>query len=400
MNFQPRPLSSFINQYRGLAPSSTAPPAPPSWNIAVMSSSTNLTPGAVYEGHKHLPPIIPSHTLPKIEPDSIIIGACGVRIQECLDDNWLLSDFCAFNFLLKGLGKKQTWLSAVSEQDLIDVLAKNPELSPGFWHGNPCMDRKIVFDCRLVDQKELTLFSVCQSSELVSTLVTEVQAACALAANKYQFNEESLLRIDKLQAAIDPRANITLTTTACYSGGWAICPDLNKPTLRRFMQTNATMMANSCPGDWNIAPNRRLQGHLRADAAGEERGIRQEDHLVNVMLYRLELAAFVDGVVDQFRLVRPFGQSLLYWDRLRWHDQHRRDEENRTDIYKAMGAQQLVFHEDASGSQDWGFGRSHQYLAAAIFESSLDSQAIMRVTEEIGALFKESARHARENPQT
>lgn len=379
-----------------------------------MSSSTNLAPGAIYKGHKHLPPIIPSHTLPEIEADSIIIGACGVTIEDCPDDDWLLSDFCAFNLLLKGLGKTQTWLSAVSEKDLIDVLAKNPKLLPGFLHGNPYEDRKIVFNSRLVDQKELTPFSVCQSTKFVSTLATEVQAACTLAAkstppspivlllfghgtqnlgiyldySKDPSNNEALLRIDKLQAAVDPRANINLITSACYSGGWTICPDLDKPTLRRFMQTNATMLANTCSDDWNIAPNRRLRGLLRAYAAGEERGIRQEDHLVNVMLYRLELTAFVEGVVDQFRLVRPFGQSLFYWDRLRWHDQHRGDQK-REDIYKAMGAQQLFFHEDASGYQAWGFGRSHQYLAAAIFESNLDSQAITRVAEEIGAHFKE-----------
>ncbi|KAH8688470.1 hypothetical protein BGZ61DRAFT_533247 [Ilyonectria robusta] len=231
-------------------------------------SSTNFAPSAIYEDHKHLPSIIPSHTLPKIEADSIIIGACGVSIEECLDDDWLLSDFCTFNFLLKGLGKKQTWLSAVSEQDLIDVLAKNPELWPGFLHGNPYMDRKIVFNSWPVDQNGMTPFSVCQSSELVSTLVTEVQAACALAAkstppspivlmlfghgtrslgiyldySKQKSNDEALLRIDRLQAAIDPRANITFITTAYYSGGSAICPDLNKRTLRRFMQANAAML--------------------------------------------------------------------------------------------------------------------------------------------------------------
>ncbi|KAL6411953.1 hypothetical protein AUP68_04333 [Ilyonectria robusta] len=82
--------------------------------------------------------------------------------------------------------------------------------------------------------------------------------------SKQKSNDEALLRIDGLQATIDPRANITFITTAYYSGGSAICPDLNKRTLRRFMQANAAMLVNSCPGDWNIAPNRRLRGHLRA----------------------------------------------------------------------------------------------------------------------------------------
>jgi hypothetical protein len=57
----------------------------------------------------------------------------------------------------------------------------------------------------------------------------------------------------------------------------------------------------------------------------------------------------------------------------------------------------LVFREDASGCQSWGFGRSHQYLAAALYESNLDSETLTWVTERVGEEFREGTEHAKES---
>jgi hypothetical protein len=124
--------------------------------------AANLVPGGAYKRRKQLPPIIPCRTLPDIGHSAIIIGVCGVPAQDVnfQDDSWFLSDFCAFNYLLKGLGSRQTWISAVSESAILDFIKDHPGLQPGLLHGNPYNDRKIVFNKELMDRNKLTPFTV------------------------------------------------------------------------------------------------------------------------------------------------------------------------------------------------------------------------------------------------
>ncbi|KAH8805902.1 hypothetical protein F5884DRAFT_801040 [Xylogone sp. PMI_703] len=225
--------------------------------------ATNLAPGSAYKGHKLLPTVIPSHTLPDIKTDTIIIGVCGVPLKEAnpIDsDGWFISDFCAFNYLLKGLGSKQIWISAVSEQDLLHLIEQNPVLGPGFLHGNPSNDRKIVFNKDLVQREELTPFTVCKPSDIIAKVISEIKLACSLAKQttppksiivllfghgvhtlgiclEYADPEEKkkmedcCLTITHLKSSISPEIPVTLVTTACHSGEWAISPDLNMTIL-------------------------------------------------------------------------------------------------------------------------------------------------------------------------
>ena len=124
--------------------------------------AANLVTGGAYKGRKQLPPVIPCRTLPDIGHNAIIIGVCGVPAWDITfqEDSWFLSDFCAFNYLLKGLGSRQTWISAVSEDAILEFIKSHPELRPGLLHGNPYNDRKIVFSNELNNKKELTPFTV------------------------------------------------------------------------------------------------------------------------------------------------------------------------------------------------------------------------------------------------
>ncbi len=87
-------------------------------------------------------------------------------------DGWTLSDFCAMNYLLKGLGSRQEWFSTISEARLIHLIKTDVEFQPGLLHGNPCKDRKIVFNADLVDRGELTPWTVVKSATIISALLS------------------------------------------------------------------------------------------------------------------------------------------------------------------------------------------------------------------------------------
>jgi len=69
-------------------------------------------------GHARNPQTIPATfttlTPPVVFDNSIIIGvaAPNVHMGHPKRDGWFLSDFYAFNYLLKGLGSSQLWLTA------------------------------------------------------------------------------------------------------------------------------------------------------------------------------------------------------------------------------------------------------------------------------------------------
>jgi hypothetical protein len=143
---------------------------PPSSSVFLIrteypSTMANLVPGAAYHGRKTLSPLIPSHTIPDIHQDTIILGVCGVQAtQQCLvedGDGWFMSDFFAFNYLLKDLGWQQVWIAADSEHSFLDFIKDHPQHEPGFLHGNPCNERKVVFSKGLVEQGNLTPLTVC-----------------------------------------------------------------------------------------------------------------------------------------------------------------------------------------------------------------------------------------------
>jgi hypothetical protein len=60
-----------------------------------------------------VPLSIPSYAMPHVFDDTIILAAThpGPHQSNPTSDGWFISDFYAFNYLLKGLGKSQTWLT-------------------------------------------------------------------------------------------------------------------------------------------------------------------------------------------------------------------------------------------------------------------------------------------------
>lgn len=90
--------------------------------------------------------------------------------------------------------------------------------------------------------------------------------------------------------------------------------DSRSDSIRRILQAKARTLSDACPGDWDAAPYRRLQGQLRRYARGESRIMKSEDSFQALIIYRLDAANFIDMMVSNAKLPRPYYQSCLAWD--------------------------------------------------------------------------------------
>jgi len=582
-----------------------------------IGTPANLNPEPAYKYRRTLPTAISGHAIPDVHKSSIIIGVCGVDLGNADPtdggDGLFLADFCAFNALLKGLGASQTSISAVSEQSLLKYFQDHPELAPGYLHGNPHQERRVVFSEEVVSRGLLTPFTVEEPTKVTSTLLEKLQSACNLALQSTPSNPVlvllfghgiedldlcldytktdrqggliSSLTLGDFQASIDPAVSVTVLTTACFSGGWAVYPDLNATVLtaaarppaclldsqgkepwlsqssdkspgigrfcgsmfatsiietlsnsaspllelpsaiedaagsatcaalqpenpteeqsetynefcravvrtlresftrrnsqhtfrfsakddewaqcwmgrtgvplthfqdrwnqlpvhassgtrsflnqspavqvgghhstslggvysatdpkapevyggrtakggsrrwgstsrsfRRRLQQDARELANSCPGDWNNGVNMPILGMLRRYAQGDPKGLEREEFVFNVVTFRLETANFINRMVYKYRLVRPYDQTVLKWDRQRWQHEHDLDCPRFNHIWDCMRSEGVRWH--GTRSRGSYFGRSHGYLAAALFDSDLSDSEVETIVKGIAS---------------
>ncbi|KAF7550463.1 hypothetical protein G7Z17_g5723 [Cylindrodendrum hubeiense] len=192
-----------------------------------------------------------------IRRDAIILGVCGVPIDQAdpfRGHGCLISNFCAFNYALRHVGARQTWLSVASEESLLWFIAQSPAMPLGFLHDDSDNYSKAVFNGDLVQRRELTPFTTCESASIIPALISEIRGACALAkqfspprqvvlllfAHGYYGVEFYLdyskprghpgrtLTMALLRSSLDPDLSVTLITPAFMSSGWDFYPDVNK----------------------------------------------------------------------------------------------------------------------------------------------------------------------------
>lgn len=74
-----------------------------------------LVPGDHLRDPEHAPSTFVTHVPPVVFHNSIIVAAAHPNLYtgHQIRDGWFLSDFYAFNDLLKGVCEDQTWLSNV-----------------------------------------------------------------------------------------------------------------------------------------------------------------------------------------------------------------------------------------------------------------------------------------------
>ncbi|KAL8824329.1 MAG: hypothetical protein Q9191_005127 [Dirinaria sp. TL-2023a] len=215
--------------------------------------SRPTTYGGIVKNPALLDKVFLTHTVPDILPNTRILAVCGItdyEDQACPDeDGWFISDFYAFNFLLRGQGAAQSWLTTESPKYLVSKYKE-------YLHGAPHKPRKVVLDNDMMSDGPQSVQLVSRHSlleEFLSTLKQECTAARkenqpvlvlmfghgdALSHGVYlgleQHGEETLyplLEMDKFKEAIGDGIAVTILSTACYSGGWAINPKLNTTTF-------------------------------------------------------------------------------------------------------------------------------------------------------------------------
>jgi hypothetical protein len=186
-----------------------------------------------------------THTVPDIREDAIILAVCGVPDIDDADpelDGWFFSDFFAFNYLLRGLGTSQTWMACVHARDLVRRYGE-------YLDGNPYSDRKVVLSQGLLDNDELSSVTAITASDLLDAFLATLKSKCdqARVENRpvvvFTFGhgheitkgvnlgtEDHWLEIDAFQAAMGDDVGITVVSTACFSGGWSVQPQLNITT--------------------------------------------------------------------------------------------------------------------------------------------------------------------------
>ncbi|KAF4976147.1 hypothetical protein FZEAL_7166 [Fusarium zealandicum] len=223
--------------------------------------------------HRDAPPRSYVTTAPPIvETDTIIVGVASptITLGYPSRDGWFLSDFYAFNYLLKGLGSKQTWLTAADPKKLLKAY---PQQNRHLLHGNPYHDRKIVLSEELINADELTMPTVVKNTDMISRFLEEVREASIDAYNKNvpllllvfchgMITQEFLLnhqdqrrglKLSELKEAIHPHCRATIYATACFSGGWVVTSPGN-------LHMDMTMLAAAGEEDMSNSWQRSVSG--------------------------------------------------------------------------------------------------------------------------------------------
>ena len=201
--------------------------------------------------------------LPDVGIKTHIIGLCGsddprpVVDQFGEGDGWMYSDFFLVNHLFRGLGKSQAWFISHDPADLASQYGE-------YVHGNEYVGRQVVLDRE--QQPDAHTLRILPADDLLDGFVQYLTATCKEAAaasepvllcifahgqentfsvfvGKYNLDEGTgpRLCIKDLLPILDENQNLSLTLmmTSCYSGGWAISPDLATESGRRITTMTA-----------------------------------------------------------------------------------------------------------------------------------------------------------------
>ncbi|KAJ5607181.1 hypothetical protein N7537_003800 [Penicillium hordei] len=234
-----------------------------------MTSTSSSYQPLVQGGHAHQPDKLPSmfisSTVPVVHENTIILGATHPTLSTAdpTEDGWFISDFYAFNYLFKGLGMQQTWLTAVEPAKLVEKYGS-------FLHGNPYEERKICLSQELLDSDELSPVTVVRPARMIDQFLIEARRASELAKRMSapllliifchglpdfhlllnNGDTKRGLSMVRLRGVLELGVRVTLITTACHSGGWATSPDFNHTTMAAADETSTKQgMSNA----WGIS---------------------------------------------------------------------------------------------------------------------------------------------------
>ncbi|KAI1357848.1 hypothetical protein F5Y08DRAFT_333581 [Xylaria arbuscula] len=201
-----------------------------------------LVPGGHRKDSRQPPLTYITQTPPTIHPDSYILAAVSPRLSEIKHEGWFLSDFYAFNYLFKGLGSGQKWLTTVEPRAVLKKTTQLYDKPYGdvLLHGNPYQNRKVVLSERLIKENELTQPTVVKPGTMTATqrekkgVPLVILAFCHGLANHHLILDQEPkpgISVTTLKGHLEPGTQVMLITTACYSGGWVVNPDFRDTAM-------------------------------------------------------------------------------------------------------------------------------------------------------------------------
>ncbi|KAK1714096.1 hypothetical protein CaCOL14_009920 [Colletotrichum acutatum] len=182
-------------------------------------------------------PSFVTKTPPSIDDNTVIIAVASPDLKTGVQsrNGWFLSDFYAFNYLFKGLGHSQTWLTAADPERLLETYGN-------YLHGNPYQEQKVVLSSSLLQNGEITPPVVVEPEGMIDRFLNEIERASAEAVQHdrpllimvfchglvdHRFlldasDDERGLKANRLKEAIADGCRATILTSACYADGWIV----------------------------------------------------------------------------------------------------------------------------------------------------------------------------------
>ncbi|KAI9773674.1 MAG: hypothetical protein M1840_006948 [Geoglossum simile] len=222
---------------------------------------------------------------PDASPRTRIVAVCGITDIRSLaspaEDGWFLSDFWMFNHFFRSAPvANQVWLTCCSPKYPVERYGR-------YAHGNPFQERRMVLEERLLDSiRGAGTLRVVEPKNLLERFIKTVEDECKEATKARQnvlllvfghgdsesygvtigSNSNTELRevsaprltISLLKMAVG-KTQCALLITSCFSGGWAVNPDLNLTII-------ATAGPEAQSQSWNASLTRGFSGSIVASA--------------------------------------------------------------------------------------------------------------------------------------
>ena len=233
-----------------------------------------------------------------IDDDTHVVAVvtCDLKPSSPLNYQWLQSDFYAFQYLFRGLGCSQSWITAITPREMVDLFGP-------IHHGDPNKLRRQVLSTDLIDSGIIGDIMLCPPSQLKSTFLDEIAmvapsplgkcgkllilvllpaAILPCADNKrgslMPLSQFSLgpnggeLTIDDIRREIPPGVETTFVTPSYFSEGWLVERNFQLPVpATPLAGYSIETMALAC-GSAFVAGVVETAAGLRANENGEYSG--------------------------------------------------------------------------------------------------------------------------------
>lgn len=286
-------------------------------------------------------------TVPDITKNTRIIAVCGcvdtdVEIQDSEPgadsespgatrqtgqadpeyDGWFLSDFYAFKNILKDSGDAQKWITAENPVTLVQKYGT-------YLHGSPYYERKVVLSKELLRMGLAKDLVPSSRTKLKETFMQHLKEEAERARKdthpllvlifghgeketkgiQLGDDEADLFSITDFRLVVGEGLDVTLVSTACFSGGWSVDKIVNASTMvaagpaRESESWPASPSVGRCCGSFYATALLKVWRE-ESEASGESSAVATGTSSAQIASY----AAFTEKVFDTLEGIDKFSE--------------------------------------------------------------------------------------------